>query len=129
MFQFKIKNIISYVFILSSCVLLSSCSSQKSQFKAFLKCGIAAAQLEQYEAEKQIGIKLEKWVRETQYDLSPREMSFLAQEVRNEMGIYGINSFEQFEIYVKTFNSSKCRKIHGQKKFELSNLMNDIFSN
>lgn len=106
---------ISAVFLL----LLSSCGSVKSDMKSFLRCGIAANQLEQTAAKKAIEIKMSQYIEKYKVDGSARDVMFLGQEVRDEMSLYNKGLEAQIYTLVKVHNSSKCQKMHGQETISM----------
>lgn len=95
--------------------LLSSCGSVKSDMKSFLRCGIAANQLEQNTASKKIKIKMSQYVDKHKVDGSARDVMFLGQEVRDEMSLYNKGLERKIYTLVKVYNSSECQEMHEQE--------------
>ena len=91
--------------------LLFGCSSEHDDLKTFMKCGIAANQLEQGTAFK-ISQKMERTQKEKKiYKGSARDAMYLGQEVRDEDELEG-QSFEgQIETLIDIYNSSKCVQV------------------
>jgi lipoprotein len=104
--------------------LLFGCSSEHDDLKTFMKCGIAANQLEQGAALKMISQKMEQYTKEKNIQGSARDALYLGQEVRDEMNLEG-QSFEgQIETLIDIYNSSKCVKLHEQPEIDVSSLLN-----
>ena len=104
------------IVLLTVMVTLSSCSSTTDEVKTYLRCGIAASQLERSETSRRITEKFAIFARENKIDLSSREFMFLGQEVRNEMGMHERSMEGQIYTFVKIYNSSACMALHEQKK-------------
>ncbi len=99
--------------------LLSSCGSVKSDMKSFLRCGIAANQLEQNTASKKIKIKMSQYVDKHKVDGSARDVMFLGQEVRDEMSLYNKGLERKIYTLVKVYNSSECQEMHEQETISM----------
>ena len=107
------------LFITSLLVLLNACSSAKDDLKIFSKCAIAAKHLGREDAKYIISEKLQAYIQENQLDGSAMDAMLLAEEVRDELGMYE-NGRERF-LYtlVKVYNSSKCIDLHGHEKISM----------
>lgn len=111
--------------------LLSSCSSMDSDVKDFLRCGIAASQLEENRAASIISkkaddyfdknkSKFEKHLASKGMQSTPMYLSFLSNDIRNEeMELYNKNLQGQIFTLVKVYNSSTCLKLHEQDKIKM----------
>ncbi|UOP00378.1 hypothetical protein [Kingella potus] len=99
--------------------LLVACSAEHDDLKTFMKCGIAAKQLEQSTALEVIWRKMEQYTKEKNIQASAHDAMYLdlGQEIRDEMNLEG-QSFEgQVETLIDIYNSSECVKLHEQPEF------------
>lgn len=104
-----------------SALLLFGCSEFDNEAMSFLRCGIAANQLEQYQALETINDKMELFFQEEKKYISSRDASFMGAEIRNEeMQLYRKNAAAQYVTLVKVFNSSECIELHESEEINLS---------
>lgn len=113
----KKTNKILTIFLVA--VSLSACSSTDRNIKSFMKCGMAATQLEMYTARQNISKKLDQYFIENNIRRSSREIMFLQQDVRDDYALYAKSLQDQVYILVKAYNSSTCREMHEQEKIKM----------
>jgi hypothetical protein len=100
-------------------LILSGCTSEKDKLKSFAKCSIAARQLEQPTAKRNIETKLKEYVIENHINGSAMQASFFVGEVREEMNLEGKRLDGQLYTLVKIYNSSECTKLHEQEPIKM----------
>lgn len=98
---------------------VAACSSVESDLKSFMKCGMAAHQLERSAASRNISIKMAQYVKENNVDGSARDAMYLGQEVRDELALYDKSLDGQLYTLAKVYNSSTCRNMHEQEKIKM----------
>lgn len=105
-----------YLIVLPIVTVLVACNPEREQAKAFLKCGIAAKQLEQDKAVKIMSKKSEQ----VNLNFSARDTMYLGQEIREELGLYDAERSDLAKIYtlIKVYNSSECVDLHEQPKID-----------
>lgn len=98
---------------------LAACSFADRDLKLFMKCGMAANQLEKHSASRNISIKMDQYIKKNKVDGSARYAMKLGQEVRDDLGLYNKSLEGQVYTLVKVYNSSKCRDMHEQEKIKM----------
>ncbi len=86
--------------------------SDTAKIKDYLECSIAANQLSQYKAMGEMDRNIARTM--VKSELSSREISQIAQEVRDDMGLYKLNSRGKYNKLVDIYNSRTCQKMHTQ---------------
>lgn len=113
------KSIKTFIVTLSL-ILLTACSSVESDLKTYMKCGIAANQLEKEKANINISKKLSEYIKEHEIKGSAGYAMHLSEEVKNEdLELYKKNLEGQIYTLVKVYNSSECKDIHEQDKISM----------
>ena len=98
---------------------LTACSSVESDLKSFMKCGMAANQLERNFASREIADKMDKYIRKNKVNGSARNAMYLGQEVRDDLNLHSKSLDGQIYSLVKIYNSSECRDMHEQEKIKM----------
>lgn len=103
-----------------SVLCLSGCSEFDDEAMSFLRCGIAAKQLEQYQALDRINDKMVLFLKEEKLYISSRDASYMGAEIRNEeMQLYRKNAVAQYVTLAKVYNSSECVDLHESEEINL----------
>lgn len=97
-------------------LLLSACDDTEE----YLKCGLAAKELGQYEAQHTVEQKMYRYAKENDIKYTQREMMELGQKVRDDIGIHEPTLWGTLKI-IKAYNS--CTDIHEQSKFPVPTLL------
>lgn len=98
---------------------VTACGSVKSDLKSFMKCGIAANQLEKSVASQNISTAMAQYMKKNSIDFSAGDASYLGQEVRDDLALFDKNLRGQLYILAKVYNSSTCRNMHEQEKIKM----------
>lgn len=114
--RMKVNRIVLSAIIATNLV---ACSSVESDMKSFIKCGMAANQLERSVAAQNISTKMAQYIRENNVDGSARYAMHLGQEVRDDLALYDKSLEGQIYTLVKVYNSSTCRDMHEQEKVKM----------
>lgn len=111
---------VKYIIIAILVMIIYSYFSTEKDLKKYLKCGIAAEQLERYSASDKISKKMAEYLTKNKIEGSARHANKIASEVREDLKMNN-NANLQRQIYtlVKAYNSSKCRKLHGEEKIKM----------
>lgn len=112
------KKTITFTALMATLSLIG-CGSVESDLKLFMKCGIAAKQLERDDASQKISIKMSAYIEEKKINGSAGYAIELGQEVREDLGLYDKNPQGQMYVLVKAFNSSECQKIHEKESINM----------
>ncbi|MDN0076078.1 hypothetical protein QU481_14405 [Crenobacter sp. SG2303] len=114
---------------LTIAALTSGCTSNEDKLKSFMKCGIAAKQLERPSASTNIEKKLKSFIDEKQITGSAMQAMLIGQSVRDEMALEGKSLQGQIFTLVKIYNSSECKNLHEQESISMpfSYYLNYIF--
>ena len=112
------KKTITFTALMATLSLIG-CGSVESDLKLFMKCGIAAKQLERDDASQKISIKMSAYIEEKKINGSAGYAMELGQEVREDLGLYDKNPQGQMYVLVKAFNSSECQKIHEKESINM----------
>jgi hypothetical protein len=112
---------IKIFFILLIAAILAACTSIESDLKSFLKCGMAAHQLQKPVAARNISIKMEQYLKGKNINVPvpARDAMYLGEEVRDELALHEKTIEGQLYTLVKVYNSSKCREMHEQDKIKM----------
>ena len=85
--------------------LLTACSSVEDDLTTFMKCGIAANELDETKASINVSEKLKKYAEEHHLQGSASEAMFLGEKVRNEeFKLYEKSSEGKFYTLAKAYN-------------------------
>ena len=109
-------SFVKFLLIILFVMLLSACGTNNTKIKEFLKCALAAQELEQKASSIQISKLADKFVEENNIPYSARSTMLLAEEVRNDLNLQDKNLTGQYFKLLKVYNSSVCQKMHTQGK-------------
>lgn len=104
--------------VITLIVMLARCDFGNNQLKTYMKCGIVAHQLGETNAENKISQSLKEYLRKnkTAASMNDADISRLSQEVRDDLNLEGQTISSGVETLINVYNSSECRKLHGQEK-------------
>ncbi|AZN33313.1 MULTISPECIES: hypothetical protein [unclassified Pseudoalteromonas] len=106
--------------IVVSVLCLSGCSEFDDEAMTFLRCGIAANELDQHQAIDRINDKMGLFFKEEKLYISSRDASYMGAEIRNEeMQLYRKNALAQYATLVEVYNSSECVDLHEGEEINI----------
>lgn len=94
--------------------------SADAKVVSMLACGYAATQLGQDDAAEIISRKISEYAVKKKLHYSFYEIMNLSEQARNKVDPGRI---EDDRLFIKKYNSSTCRKLHGKEKFDLEKEM------